>query len=245
MTKLYRSSLLLATALFAAACASSNSGGSAGGGGEAGSGGSGGSAGQGGAGGQGGVACAEALCGGKCCSAGTACVNGACCAKPCASQCCGNNATCVQDAAGNESCMVACADASGCPASAKYCVALQDAQGAFAGGGCFSDATGMTLLCANASHCLANQACAPNAASDVPVGPFICKPNDGTAWGGCNGSVTCGTGYDCWLDVRGNSFCARSCTSAATCGAGATCNRSMACNNAVFGCGGPGGCVPQ
>jgi hypothetical protein len=63
--------------------------------------------------------------------------------------------------------------------------------------------------------------CAPatNAAGD-PVGPYICKPNDGQAYHCCYGiTVNCGANHCCVSDTDGNEFCAVPCTSNTPCGA--------------------------
>jgi hypothetical protein len=55
--------------------------------------------------------------------------------------------------------------------------------------------------------------------------------------------VTCGSGYDCWLDGNANNVCARSCNGS-TCGSGACCDVNQTCHNAILSCGGGGACMP-
>lgn len=84
-------------------------------------------------------------------------------------------------------------------------------------------------------------ACAPKTNdAGVPVGPFICKPNDGQEYHGCRGILSkCDGAYCCVKDRFDNEFCARPCTSPAECG-GARCiayTFDLGCMTASAACG--------
>lgn len=70
------------------------------------------------------------------------------------------------------------------------------------------------------TDCPDEEACAPwtdNKGS--PVGPYVCKPNNGSAYAGCYGLLTnCGNGYCCLADAIGNQFCAFACQTSSECG---------------------------
>lgn len=206
-------------------------------------------------------------CGASCCAAGQSCVNGVCsgCANPCGTSCCGNDvcvngsccpqanacgatccsagAICIMDQAGNKACAVACQTSSQCGGSSPCCALLNN-----------NDQTGACVpnglaacRCTTGAECAMGGACAPATTNDVVShAAYICVPDDGLAWHGCNGfGVTCGNGYDCWGDSRGNKFCARSCNTDAQCGNPgiACCNTAAACDNAIQQCSGAGGCM--
>jgi hypothetical protein len=91
-----------------------------------------------------------------------------------------------------------------------------------AGEGCGLDGSGQPLCvktCSTGADCTTG-CCAPatNAAGD-PVGPYVCKPNDGKAYHCCSGIFnTCDTGC-CVSDARDNYICATKCTGNDQCGA--------------------------
>jgi hypothetical protein len=93
-----------------------------------------------------------------------------------------------------------------------------------ANGVCAAAAVGTSCLCATDTDCapfdLPDEltSCAPYAVNDVSSGSYVCKKGDSLAWDGCTAEGACPTGYSCWDDSRGNTFCARSCVSSATCG---------------------------
>lgn len=182
-------------------------------------------------------------CGGACCGNGDTCLNGSCCAadKVCGSTCCNQGAICIVDKAGNKACAVACQTNNQCGGQTPCCVLLNNDTTT---GACVANGLG-SCRCATGAEC-ASGACAPVVSNDVVAAKvYVCKANDGAAWHGCNGSVTCANGYDCWIDGSGNHFCARSCNNDSQCGnAGvACCNTQAKCDNAVFSCGGAGGCM--
>jgi hypothetical protein len=182
-------------------------------------------------------------CGGSCCTSTQTCLNGSCCSNPCGSTCCNQGAVCVQDMAGNKACATACTTNADCPGAKACCAELQGG-----GSACVSTQFTNPCLCATKSDCAnipGKGACVPIVSGDVvSEKAYACQPNDGGAWHGCTG-VSCGSGYDCWKDARGNEMCSRSCAADATCGNPgiACCNKQATCTNAVFSCGGPGGCM--
>jgi hypothetical protein len=97
------------------------------------------------------------------------------------------------------------------------------------------------LLCSYNSDCLSSGVCAPfTNGSGNPVGPMICKPNDGALYDGCNGTTTCSGSACCVADAAGNRFCATPCIDATTCGA-AHCNTydfsHSTCTGVTMACG--------
>lgn len=94
-------------------------------------------------------------------------------------------------------------------------------------------------LCKDAADCPSG-ACAPLTNAGDPVGPMICKPNDGALYDGCNGSAACAGSGCCVADGSGNHFCATACTDNTTCGA-ATCNTY---DFSPGTCAGPTACGP-
>lgn len=95
--------------------------------------------------------------------------------------------------------------------------------------------------CRNSADCSGSSngtACAPVVVGNAPTAKrFICKPNDGANWHGCNGSTTC-TG-DCWGNpATGDYYCLPSCNSDNTCGNAdvACCNSNLVCSNALQSC---------
>jgi hypothetical protein len=76
-----------------------------------------------------------------------------------------------------------------------------------------------------------------------PAGPYVCVPNDGMPYNGCNGLLTSckGAGTCCFTDALANQFCASECTNDSQCGAAACVTYS----NANTTCGGTLGCGPK
>jgi hypothetical protein len=133
------------------------------------------------------------------------------CAEPCGSTCCQSGEVCVGGA-----CTTACTASSQCPSSAPCCAVQSNGQS-----GCAPAGQGQACRCTTSSDCAATGCCAPltNSAGD-PVGPYVCKADDGNAYDCCTGAfTTCGTNYCCVTDSNGNEFCATQCTSSANCGA--------------------------
>ncbi len=91
------------------------------------------------------------------------------------------------------------------------------------GEGCHDDGSGPTCVptCTSGSDCPTG-CCAPstNAAGD-PVGPYVCKQNDGKAYDCCAGfTVNCQVANTCCVkDGNGNEFCAGKCSANTECGA--------------------------
>jgi hypothetical protein len=103
--------------------------------------------------------------------------------------------------------------------------------------------------CTTSADCVGNahgSACVPVIANDVPDQKrFICKPNDGARWHGCNGSVTCPSN-DCWLNpATGDNYCLPGCMNDSTCGnpGVACCHTDLTCHNAIESCSTTGGCL--
>jgi hypothetical protein len=152
------------------------------------------------------------------CTAGT-CLNGICCKTPCAAQCCATGAACVQDSAGNKSCAETCTSSSQCPASAPCCGPAVEGSPPSAWA-CLPIVSGQYCRCTVGSEC-SSGACAPLVDSQGnPVGPLVCKANDGASYDGCNGLLTyCSDPYCCVTDGHGNDFCALPCVNSSNCGA--------------------------
>jgi hypothetical protein len=114
--------------------------------------------------------------------------------------------------------------------------------------GCANDGQGglsCVATCKTASDCPTTKCCAPatNAAGD-PVGPYICKPDDGQNYNCCTGLTTdCkGSGYCCVVDGQQNQFCALKCSSNTACGAGHCVGYDFSIFNTT--CSGPTACGP-
>jgi hypothetical protein len=99
--------------------------------------------------------------------------------------------------------------------------------------------------CAIGSDC-SPSCCAP-ATNDKgdPVGPYVCKPNDGKPYHCCNGITnTCSGGAQscCVVDAKNNQFCATECQSNQPCGAGRCGGYTFSTLNTR--CKGPTACGP-
>jgi hypothetical protein len=155
------------------------------------------------------------------------------CAQPCGNVCCFGSEVCVAGA-----CTTACTTNSDCPQTAPCC-AIQANGGPT---GCVNQTEDQGCACATSSDCATLGCCAPatNAAGD-PVGPYICKPDDGNSYDCCTGiTTTCSGNFCCVKDSNGNEFCSLPCTPGdTTCGAAhcdpftfgieTTCSGSNAC----------------
>jgi hypothetical protein len=103
----------------------------------------------------------------------------------------------------------------------------------------------LNCRCASVASC-PNNGCGP--ATDAvgnPIGPHVCKLNDGRAYDGCG--VCCSNspaGYQCHIS-GGNSFCALGCTADKDCGdPGVVCCNKATCDNCLLGCTDVGVCGP-
>lgn len=137
---------------------------------------------------------------------------GAACTK-CPTKCCDAGATCVDDGLGNLACKKTCTTSSQCPTT-QCCELLKDGTGVCAAG------TGDNLCrCSTGAEC-STKACAPNIDTQGnPVGPYVCVPNDGAAYHGCNGALsTCGGTDCCFIDAKANQFCVAPCLNDSQCG---------------------------
>lgn len=151
---------------------------------------------------------------GTCANLGDQCIAGACCSKPCAAVCCGASQTCYDDGVGNKSCATTCTTSSQCPAASPCCALLSNG-----GGACVNAAGNAVCRCSVGSEC-GTGCCAPNVdASGNPVGPLVCKANDGAAYHCCNGLTTCTGSTCCGRDANGNNTCIAPCTNDSQCGA--------------------------
>ena len=100
---------------------------------------------------------------------------------------------------------------------------------------------GLGQSCTTSAEC-ASACCAPQLnSSGNPVGPYICKPNDGAPYDCCFGVFTdCGSGYCCFSDSNNNQFCSAPCDGPDQCGA-ASCETY---GNLHTTCSGDQGCGP-
>jgi hypothetical protein len=169
------------------------------------------------------------------------------CARPCGNSCCSASAVCISDSLGNKSCAEACTDSKLCPSTAPCCDPTMGN-----GGACVPSAPSQTCRCTTGAGCPTTGTCAPQTdVSGNPVGPYVCKANDGAKYDGCGGNClgtgrcpNAPTGYSCFA-VTGNSFCGKGCTADADCGdPGVTCCKPATCGNCVNSCSGAGVCGP-
>jgi hypothetical protein len=165
--------------------------------------------------------CAQAqACGAACCASGDECIANTCCAQAqsCGTTCCASGAVCVADQAGNHSCATSCTDSSQCPTDSPCCAPLTNG-----GSACLANGVvqGQECRCTTGSEC-SSGCCAPAVdSSGNPIGPYICKANDGAPYDCCEGSTSCtgGTNNCCAIDSSGNYVCSAPCTNASNCGA--------------------------
>jgi hypothetical protein len=198
------------------------------------------------------VPCAGVV--GGCCTFAQTCLNGACCANPCGGACCVAGAVCLDDGLGNKKCATGCTDSTQCPAAAPCCGPA--AEGLCGSIGSTWACMPMTLCagevcrCTTGASCTATGVCAPFMVSTNPVGPYVCKANDGKAYDGCDGDCL-GTGHcpnapgdDCY-NVGGNTFCGKGCSIDSDCGdPGIVCCKPATCGNCINSCRGAGVCGP-
>jgi hypothetical protein len=141
--------------------------------------------------------------------------------RQCPLVCCSEIALCIEDPAGNASCAVRCAGPADCAAntpSYPCCEPLRNRAdgGVLDYGICVSNSVLNSCICTSASDC-ATGCCSPHIDSlGHPVGPYLCKPNDGAGYHCCNGSVQCDAGC-CLTDPNGSSICATPCSSDGQC----------------------------
>ena len=179
-------------------------------------------------------------CGENCCFGNRTCYQGSyCCdnALLCGNGCCAPSfgAFCLPVEFGGPFCSRQCTSSNECEPTGTCCTPLDGGSGA-----CVPGAS-LPCMCRTRAECPSG-ACAP-AVNDggAPVGPYVCKADDGTAYGGCEaGAALCATGTCCVTDLDSNRFCARECTTLAECG-------GAHCNDYDFGqspCAGPTACGP-
>lgn len=109
------------------------------------------------------------------------------------------------------------------------------------------DPNSNACICVTGSQC-ASGCCAPALSSNgQPVGPYVCKPNDGLDYDCCSGIGNSCVGNGCCIkDGLGNEFCAVACMMDGgpnVCGA-------ARCQNYAFSaltttCNGPSACGPH
>jgi hypothetical protein len=198
-----------------------------------------------------GTCCASAqACGQYCCRSAEVCAGGSCCsaAQACGSECCTSSEVCATETGtGNMVCAAQCTASSQCSGSTNCCSLLLDNTGApLSYGACIGFQNGEQCLCVGTSECNgfdAGTACAPltDTSGNPQTGwPYVCKPNDGTGYDGCNGTTTCSGKYCCVQDANANRFCALTCTNSSSCDGGS-------CQNYDFShtsCIGPSACGP-
>ena len=190
-------------------------------------------------------------CGSSCCGGAETCLGSSCCptASICGSSCCPSNAVCFDDGAGNKKCATTCTASSQCPDSAATCCAPLDSGGKCANAGTtwacipFGGTCNGTQVCrcAVGADCTSGS-CAPHVDANTkqPIGPYVCKGNDGGLYNGCNGAQTCSGNTCCVTDAKANKFCANACINDSQCG-GAHCNPY---NFSSSSCAGPKACGP-
>ncbi len=182
-------------------------------------------------------------CNGVCCPTGWGCVSNVCCQSPCNGTCCNSTQTCAT-LTGVTQCAQKCAESSRCPPTAPCCLPVDAGLDVCVN----EDPSNGVCICARQSDCDAGgdtACCAPatNLAGD-PVGPYVCKPNDGNHYDCCVGTFTTCGGSDCCIkDAIGNEFCAAPCDAGAECGAAAQCQAYDFTITATT-CSGPNACGP-
>jgi hypothetical protein len=157
-----------------------------------------------------GVGCTQPLCNGACCAASQLCV--------------------MDRSSGVYACADVCTTNSDCPAAACCSWSSFPGETAWNGQAVCLDARNNdgSCLCQNGSDC-------PGGACTPWQGFYTCLPNDGAAYHGCMGSTTCGSGFDCVQDCKGNEYCAAA--AAQSCPGPTWCTVPTAiCRNAVFSC---------
>lgn len=157
----------------------------------------------------------------------------------CQADCCKN----VQGGCAGTDASVAPSDAGrGADACAKPCgdACCGDGEGCGQAGG----QPTCVKTCRTSADCPSG-CCAPatNLAGE-PVGPYVCKQTDGSAYGCCSGlfGTKCGSPYCCVGDTLGNHFCSLPCSSNGQCGAAACTGHSYDtyytnCPNSTNACG--------
>jgi hypothetical protein len=159
-------------------------------------------------------------------------------ARSCGANCCDVGSKCVDPGTGQKTCAFDCTSSSQCPTASRCCTLLIDGTGACLASG---SSTNQQCRSTTGSEC-ASGSCAP--ALDLsanPVGPYVCKPNDGAPYHGCMGALTfCSTAHCCVTDANGNQFCSLACVNDSNCGA-AHC-RTL--NFSATTCAGPLACAP-
>lgn len=185
------------------------------------------------------------------CPSGQTCLGGSCCAtgNVCGYACCNAGQTCFDDGTGtNKRCVTACTASSQCPQAMPCCGPLDKT------GKC--DNSGTTWACIpNNVTCNGPQVCRCSVGADCqsgscaphvdqgtmqPIGPYVCKANNGGPYNGCNGLQTCAGNTCCVTDGSGNKFCANPCTNNSMC-APAQCNTYSFASSS---CTGPKACGP-
>jgi len=185
------------------------------------------------------------------CTAAQTCLQGVCCDNPCGLLCCVAGQKCLKDPEGFGICGNTCKSSSECPKADPCCALQPDGTGACA----LDDSNMVACLCNTGADCTPfNQflsACAPLVIDAGPLGPaqagpYVCRPNNGSGGGGCNGGVSCEFGQ-CWEDAKGNDICTTSCNASFPCGGGC-CDMGTCANDGGdcgdLGDGGLGYCGP-
>jgi len=170
--------------------------------------------------------CSPSSPSGKCPTDQT-CIAGSCCddSQACGAACCAEGSICLNDGTGNKICAKECTTSSECPSVKACCALLKNGSGA-----CVADdfADSMNCRCSSATECK-SQTCGTMVSPEgLPIGPAVCKPNNGGPYNGCSDGSECVDGYCClqWTwkaDGSKNTICALGCNTDAQC-AGATCS---------------------
>jgi hypothetical protein len=135
------------------------------------------------------------------------------CAKPCGGNCCEGAAICIDDENGNQLCATPCTSSAQCDGAHPCCAVLKNG-----GGACMPAGGNYLCRCTTGVECQSG-ACGPAIDAQLnPVGPYVCRANDGKPYHGCNGATTCDSGYCCMGDAVGNLFCASQCQNDSQCG---------------------------
>ncbi len=168
--------------------------------------------------------------------------DGAACV-PCPTTCCAEGAICVDDGLGNKACRQVCTDSAQCPTAAPSCSAASSGLCGTVGTqwACLPQGlcANQVVRCSATLPCPSGGACAPYVESGNPVGPYVCKPNDGHSYDGCGTAVCNGcatSGFSC-AKAGTNSFyfCGKGCSLDSDCPS-ACCLPTQACGF----CGGVG-----
>jgi hypothetical protein len=166
---------------------------------------------------------------------------------PCPVSPCIEGAVCVTDpSTGNKACAQTCASSSACPPANGCCTVVPG----LVGGACEPSGSwnGQQCLCSTGPECSqtghagsTSSCCAPLAdATNNPIGPKVCKPNDGKAYDCAATTVVnpCPAGFCVGSNTGNGAVCMEPCTGQSQCANGAVCTplTSGSCNSSPMVC---------